>query len=114
MGAADVMLQPKAMRPAVQPLIQNGLSTSKAPASSAFDPKLHLKFEPPSKTYTMKDLDLPEDTGVSRFAVSEPFPLFAPEAVHQMRREILSEEVWNNCQYSSNLSQCQLRGFAPK
>ncbi|KAL9122336.1 MAG: hypothetical protein Q9187_001109 [Circinaria calcarea] len=114
MGAADVMLQPKAMRPAVQPLIQNGLSTSEAPACGAFDPKLHLKFEPPSKTYTMQDLDLPEDTGVSSFAVSEPFPLFAPEAVHQMRREILSEEVWNNCQYSSNLSQCQLRGFAPK
>lgn len=62
----------------------------------------------------MKDLGLPEDTGISSVAVSEPFSLFTEEAVHRMRVEVLSEEVMANCQYSSDLAQCQLRGFAAK
>jgi hypothetical protein len=60
----------------------------------------------------MKDINLPEDTGVSPFAVSEPFQLFTKEAVMRMREEVLSKEVLKNCQYSSNLAQCQLRGYA--
>ena len=54
------------------------------------------------------------DKGVSPNAVSEPFPLFTEEAVQQMRAEVLSEPVWKNCQYKSNIAQCQLRGFAPE
>lgn len=79
-----------------------------------FDPTRHLAFTPPSKIYTMKDLGLPEDKGISPVAVSEPFHLFSQEAIMRMRQEVLSPEVLNNCQYSSNLSQCQLRGFANK
>lgn len=52
--------------------------------------------------------------GVSPNAVSEPFALFTQEAVKQMRTEIFSKEVMENCQYSSNLSACQLRGYASK
>ena len=78
-----------------------------------FDADKHLTFEPPSKIFTMKDLGLREDTGVSPVAVSEPFPLFSHEAIQQMRAEILDQNVWDHCQYSSNLAQCQLRGFAP-
>ena len=79
-----------------------------------FDPKKHLDFTPPAKTLTMNDLKLPEGTGVSPFAVSDPFQLFTLEAVQRMRFEIFSEEVLKNCKYSSNLAQCQLRGFAAK
>ena len=84
------------------------------PLKVAFNPADHLSFTPPSKVFTMKDLGLPEDTGVSAVAVSEPFQLFTPEAIQRMRAEVLSTRVWENCQYSSNLSQCQLRGFAPE
>lgn len=80
----------------------------------SFDPKKHIKFTPPTKVYTMHDIKLPENTGVSPVAVSEPFPLFTPEAIHCMRSEVLSQDVWDNCQYSSNLAKSQLRGFAPK
>ena len=80
----------------------------------SFDAKKHLAFVPPTKTYTMKDLGLPEDCGISPVAVSEPFPLFSEEAIMQMRTEVLSKEVWKHCKYSSNLAQCQLRGFAPE
>ena len=105
---------PKTMRPKVEPLIKRRSSTIKALPVRDFDPQHHIEFKPPSKIYKMTDLALPEDTGVSPVAVSEPFPLFSQEAIHRMRAEILSDDVWNNCQYSSNLSQCQLRGFASK
>ena len=79
-----------------------------------FDPKKHIDFTPPANTLTMSDLKLPEGTGVSSFAVSDPFKLFTQEAVQRMRAEVFSKEVMENCQYSSNLAQCQLRGFAAK
>jgi hypothetical protein len=85
-----------------------------SPKKLIFSPERHLAFTSPPKTFTMKDLGLPEDLGVSPVAVSEPFQLFTPEAIKQMRAEVLSTKVWENCQYSSNLSQCQLRGFAPE
>ena len=83
-----------------------------SPSLDDFDPAKHLAFVPPPKVYTMKDLDFPEDAGVSPIAVSEPFSLFTQEAIERMRAEIMSDKVWENCQYSSNLAQCQLRGFA--
>lgn len=80
-----------------------------------FDPKTHLDFTPPSKIHTMSDIKL-EGKGVSPVAVSEPFQLFTQEAVYHMRSEILSKEVWETSQYSSNLSggKSQLRGYASK
>ena len=54
------------------------------------------------------------DKGVSPVAVSEPFSLFTKEAIQQMRAEVLSKNVLENCKYSSNIAQCQLRGFAPE
>lgn len=83
------------------------------PEPVAFDAKKHLSFTYPSKVHTMKEIGL-EDKGISPIAVSEPFPLFSEDAVKQIRAEVLSNEVWANCQYSSNLAQCQLRGFCPE
>lgn len=80
----------------------------------AFDPTKHIKFTPPSKVWTMQELDYAEDKGISPVGVSEPFPLFSEEAVKQMRAEILDEKVWDKYKFSSNLSQCQLRGYAPE
>ncbi|GAM40450.1 hypothetical protein TCE0_039f12809 [Talaromyces pinophilus] len=80
----------------------------------SFEPAKHIKFTPPSKVWTMQELDYPEGKGISPVGVSEPFPLFSEEAVKQMRAEILDEKVWDKYKFSSNLSQCQLRGFAPE
>ncbi|KAK5655763.1 hypothetical protein OQA88_5300 [Cercophora sp. LCS_1] len=85
-----------------------------APPLEPFDASKDLCFSPPSKTYTMTDISLPADIGVSPLAVSEPFPLFTPAAVKRMRDEVLSPAVFNNCQYSSNIAMCQLRGYADK
>jgi hypothetical protein len=112
MAVADIMLPLKETKSGFEPLIES--SNGAVLSTDDFDPKKHLNFCPPSKIHTMRDINLPEDTGVSPFAVSEPFPMFTREAIHRMRAEILSKEVWENCQYSSNLAHCQLRGFAPK
>lgn len=79
--------------------------------SVAFDPSKHLSHAPPSKVYTMNELDYPNSRGVSAVGVSEPFPLFSAEAIKQMRTEVLSEEA-AKYKHSSDLAQCQLRGFA--
>jgi len=99
---------------AVKPEITISATPTKELSTEDFDPKKHIEFQPPSKIHTMSDLKLPEGTGVSSFAVSEPFQLFSEDAIERMRAEIFSKAVWDNCQYSSNLAQCQLRGFADK
>lgn len=79
-----------------------------------FDPSRHLNFTPPSKVHSMEELGFDHGIGVSPVAVSEPFPLFSQEAVMKFREEILNEEVISKFKISSNLSHCQLRGFAHK
>ena len=110
MASTATLTSPAATKSAVKPLLR--FHDANPIGNEEFDPKKHLHFKHPAKTYTMKDLSLPQGTGVSPFAVSEPFQLFTEEAVHRMRAEVLSKKVMENCQYSSNLAQCQLRGFA--
>ena len=112
MAAANVLSLLKESAPGVQPVINE--MPQEALGTDDFDPKKHLDFKSPPKVHTMADLRLPEDTGISPVAVSEPFHLFTEETVQRMRAEIFRSEVWENCQYSSNLAQCQLRGFAAK
>ena len=101
-----------AVKPTSEPLI-TGIPVETT-AAVDFSPAVHINFKPPSKVHTMADLGLPEGTGVAPCAASEPFHLFTEEAIHLMRAEIMRKEVWENCQYSSNLAKCQLRGFASK
>lgn len=79
-----------------------------------FDPEKHLNFKNPEKIFTMSELKLDHGENVSSVAVSEPFQLFTEEAVERMRQEIFNPQVMANYQYSSNLAQCQLRGYAQK
>lgn len=94
----------------VEPMVQEQQVLPK----ENFNPAKHLKFTPPSKTHSMEELGFAHRVGVSPVAVSEPFPLFTQEAVMRFREEVLSKEVMDNCSVSSNLSHCQLRGFANK
>ena len=112
MATAEVVPFMDKAYPHVEPVL-DAMSMSTL-STDDFDPKKHLDFTPPANTLTMSDLKLPEGTGVSPFAVSDPFQLFTQEAVQRMRVEIFRKEVLENCKYSSNLAQCQLRGFAAK
>ena len=112
MATAEVVTLMDRTYPHVEPVLQ-AMSIDTL-SMDDFDPKKHIDFTPPANILTMSDLKLPEGTGVSPFAVSDPFQLFTQEAVQRMRVEIFSKEVMENCKYSSNLAQCQLRGFAAK
>lgn len=101
-----------AAEPSSEPLVQD--SRIETMRTDEFNPAKHIDFKPPSKVHTMAELGFSNGTGVSPYAASEPFHLFSEEAIHRMRVEIMSKEVWDNCQYSSNLAKCQLRGFASK
>ncbi|PWY87953.1 hypothetical protein BO94DRAFT_59491 [Aspergillus sclerotioniger CBS 115572] len=75
-----------------------------------FDAKKHLSFQPPQSVYTMKEIGL-EGHGISPVAASEPFPLFTPEAIKQIRAEVFSEPVLKDCQYSSSFAKNMIRGM---
>jgi hypothetical protein len=79
-----------------------------------FDPAKHLSYREPENILKMTELGFAEDAGVSPVAVSQPFRLFSKEAIAEMRREILSKEVMENCRFSSNIAACQIRGYCPK
>lgn len=112
MAAADVMPFAVEPKPSYKPII---VEPQQAPLDKdEFNASKHLSFQQSPKVWSMKDLGLPENTGISPVAVSEPFTLFTQEAVMRMRQEVLCPEVLQNCKYSSNLAQCQLRGFANK
>lgn len=78
-----------------------------------FDPVKHLNYQPPKNIISMADIGL-EGHGISANAVSDPFPLFTPEAIEQMRAEIFSQPVLENCQYMSSFCQNMIRGMGPE
>ncbi|PYH79803.1 hypothetical protein BO82DRAFT_287824 [Aspergillus uvarum CBS 121591] len=78
-----------------------------------FDATKHLATAAPGKVFMMKDLGF-EGAGISPTALSEPFPLFTPEAVQQIRAEIFSEPVLRDCQYASSFATNMIRGYGPQ
>ncbi|RAL08988.1 uncharacterized protein BO97DRAFT_459648 [Aspergillus homomorphus CBS 101889] len=92
--------------------VSQGQKSTSISGKPAFEPSKHLAHTAPSKVYSMKELGYSDSRGVSPVGVSEPFPLFSAEAIQQMRAEVLSDEVFMKHKYSSELAQCQLRGYA--
>ena len=119
MASADVLLPPstfgntKRKRSSTEESSNLFNMAPTIPRKITFDPSKHLKFKAPEKIWSMEEIGL-ADKGVSPVAVSEPFSLFTEEAIQQMRAEILSKPVFENCKYKSNIAQFQLRGFAPE
>ena len=106
------IVTPKRRSIAGSKMPQTMISPPTTPAERvAFDAAKHLAFVEPIKVWTMEEIGY-ANRGVSPNAVSEPFQLFTHDAVAHMRAEVLSKEVMDNCRYSSNIAQCQLRGFA--
>lgn len=86
------------------------IDNAKAAEKEVFDAEKHLNFQPPKSVTTMKEIGL-SGHGISPVAVSEPFPLFSPEAISQIRAEIFSEPVLRDCQYSSSFAKNMIRGM---
>lgn len=99
----------KAARP-VNELPEWLINEAKVSEKDSFDAKKHLNYQPPSKIFTMKEIGL-EGQGISPNAVTAPFQLFNEEAIKQMRAEIFSQPVLDNCQYTSNFVKNTIRGM---
>ncbi|GAP93115.1 hypothetical protein SAMD00023353_10700060 [Rosellinia necatrix] len=76
----------------------------------SFDATKHLSPQDPAYRVTMKEIGL-EGHGISPYAVSAPFPLFSEDAIKQIRREVFSEKVMEECQYSSTFNKNMIRGM---
>ncbi|KAM5354745.1 hypothetical protein ACJ41O_001392 [Fusarium nematophilum] len=101
----------RATRPSTK-LPQYLIDSSNDVVREPFSPEKHLAYQPPSKIVTMKEIGL-EGHGISPNAVSEPFPLFSQEAIKQIRAEVFSAPVLENCQYSSTFNKNMVRGMGP-
>jgi hypothetical protein len=97
-----------------QPIITEKLRPWSVTPKETFDPTKHLSFSEYPNSLSLKDIGLPEDVGISPFAVSDPFPMFNEEAIRIMRGEIFTNEVWENCMHSTDFAGCQLRAHCPK
>jgi hypothetical protein len=97
-----------------KPIIREQLTSSRPATHSAFNPERHLTFSEQPKILSLKDLNVPEDAGLSPVGISDPFPLFSEEAMKIMREEIFTNDVWDHCLQSSGFASCQLRGHCPK
>ncbi|KAI0190453.1 hypothetical protein EV127DRAFT_495151 [Xylaria flabelliformis] len=75
-----------------------------------FDATKHLKFQDPAYKVSMKELGL-EGYGISPNGVSAPFSLFTEDAIKQIRREVFSQKVLEECQYSSTFNKHMVRGM---
>ncbi|KAJ3463549.1 hypothetical protein MRS44_008335 [Fusarium solani] len=94
--------------PVPQFLIDEAAKTVREP----FNAKKHLNYQAPKRIYTMAEIGL-EGQGIAPNAVCEPFQLFTPEAIEQMRAEIFSDEVMRECQYTSGFIKNMVRGMGP-
>ncbi|KAK7419269.1 hypothetical protein QQX98_003421 [Neonectria punicea] len=78
----------------VRPILKDQLSSSRIPSRINFDAEKHLSYSTDPNVLSLKDISLPEDTGISHVACSDPFPLFSEEAIGIMRQEIFTTEAW--------------------
>ena len=80
--------------------------------SCPFNAATDLEYNERPTVYTMEDLGLAKEIGISPVAVSQPFKLFSDRATERFRKAILRPEVRDNYTFSSTLAPCQLRGYA--
>lgn len=102
----------RATRPS-KPIPQFLISEAARTVRKPFNAAKHLNYQAPKRVYTMAEIGL-EGHGIAPNAVCEPFQLFTPEAIEQMRAEIFSKQVMRDCQYTSGFIKHMVRGMGPE
>ncbi|KIX09804.1 uncharacterized protein Z518_00885 [Rhinocladiella mackenziei CBS 650.93] len=82
----------------------------RGPSKVQFDPKIHLNYIPPKRSYTYSDLGIPAK-GTSDLATTEPFQLATDAAVLELRRELLQPNTLKRRIHWWPRSPACLRGF---
>lgn len=75
----------------------------KAPAAApAFDPAVHMAFQPPTEFYTLEELDLSSPLAAGPVAITAPFPLFSDEGIRALRADLFRPELLSKHSYREN------------
>ncbi|KAB8225649.1 hypothetical protein BDV33DRAFT_231046 [Aspergillus novoparasiticus] len=94
----------------INKLPQSLIDSARVAKKEVSDPNKHPNSQPLKRVTTMKEIGL-EGHGTSSVAASEPRSLFTPEAIKQIRAEVISEPVLADCQYSSTFAKNMVRGM---
>jgi hypothetical protein len=102
--------------------VEGGVLNNTGPLSSPpvgrvvkFDPEKHMNFSPPSKFYTLNELGLSPEGAISPVAITEPFPLFTPEGIEEIRADLFRREMLEKHMYKEpkHPGVYKLRGYGP-
>ncbi|PIA90501.1 hypothetical protein CB0940_11025 [Cercospora beticola] len=109
--AAEAHILPTKHRKDIN-LPQQMIDEARQPQRIPFSAEKHLRFQEPEKIHTTQELGLGK-VGISDHAVTEPFSIFTPEAIQQIRAEIFSDEVLNQHYCPTSPTSGQIRGHCP-
>ncbi|KAI0012115.1 hypothetical protein F4779DRAFT_614826 [Xylariaceae sp. FL0662B] len=105
--ATTTIVSPPAARTTVP------FSTSRGRQVVKLDPAKHIAVQGEWEVLKMKDLNPNFTSPISTHAAAQ-IPLATKEAVMEMRRELFSKEVLDNCLHSTRPGAVQLRGHSPR
>ncbi|KIV82674.1 hypothetical protein PV11_04768 [Exophiala sideris] len=89
-----------------------GRQTASNSGLPLFQPDQDFCFEPPKAFATLKELLLSEEDASSPLAITDPFPLFTPEAVEKMRADVFRREVVDKYGQRTMPRCFKLRGYS--
>lgn len=98
--------------PAMAPAVLSVRGSSSLPPVT-FDPAKHIAMHGDHEILKMADLNPTFTSPISAHAAAQ-IPLATKEAVMEMRRELFSKEVLDNCLHSTRPGAVQLRGHSPR
>lgn len=81
--------------------------------TAVFDPAIHLNYVEPKNNLLMTDIGL-EPSAISEVAATHPFQLLSEAGVLEMRKELFSPKVLDNCMHVTRPGSVQIRGMAPR
>ncbi|KAK7409217.1 hypothetical protein QQX98_008593 [Neonectria punicea] len=78
----------------------------------AFDPAIHLNYQPPPARRSFTELGLPVPKGCPDICFTEPFQLFSEEGVRMIRREVFRRSFLDKYMRSWDRAPCLISGHA--
>ncbi|KAI9745259.1 MAG: hypothetical protein M1818_001538 [Claussenomyces sp. TS43310] len=82
------------------------------PPEDVFDPKIHLAYAPPTRSFTLDELKIQPSETSTDIAATVPFPILSYEGVRAYRRSLFSQPILQQCASSPYPGTLILRNVA--
>jgi hypothetical protein len=106
MASVDVQLMP----PQADVKVLLGKEDYEVIDMPAFDPTIHLAFQPPVARHSFTELGLKKPAKAPDMCYTEPFQLFSEEGVRMIRRDLLRKEVLDKHLNAWDRAPCYIGG----